>query len=73
MNPTVVDTKHAFPTTRLHIPHRDSLISKIMERLKTIAKTRFDQSGATAEHRSFVDANLLDETVGPEISRTLRR
>ena len=73
MNQTVAHTQNPVPATLLNFPGHDSLISKIMERLKTIAKSRFAETGTAVQHQSYMDANLLDETVGPEISRSLRR
>ena len=38
-----------------------------------MAKILRPHFSATSKHQSFIDANLLDEIMGPEISRTLRR
>jgi len=53
--------------------NQESLLAKIVSRLNTIAKFFGVDSRATQAHRSFIDANLLDPQIGPEISRTLRR
>ena len=73
MNQTVTHTKHIIPTIRLKAPDQESLLSKIIARLKTISINRRQKANTRIQHRSFIDANLLDAVMGPEISRTLRR
>ena len=73
MSQTIAHTDYSVPVTRSKAQDHQSLISKIIARLNTIAKIRRPQFGAKPKHQSFIDANLLDATMGPEISRTLRR
>ena len=73
MNQTITHTEYFVPATRSQAQDHDSLISKIIARLNTIAKIRRPQFSPKPKHQSFIDANLLDATMGPEISRTLRR
>jgi hypothetical protein len=73
MNQTIAHTEYFAPATRSQVQGRESLIYKIIARLNMIAKTRRSQFSAKPKHQSFIDANLLDATMGPEISRTLRR
>jgi len=77
MSQTITHTKQPreFPWRFIGslIQVRESLISKIISGLNRIVKTRRPQFNARSKHQSFMDANLLDATMGPEISRTLRR
>jgi hypothetical protein len=73
MSQAITHTEYSVAATRSKVQGRESLISKIIARLNTIAKIRRPQFGAKPKHQSFIDANLLDATMGPEISRTLRR
>ena len=73
MSQAIAHTEYSVPATRSKVQGHDSLISKIIARLNTIAKIRRPQFNPQPKHQSFIDANLLDATMGPEISRTLRR
>ena len=73
MSQTIAHIEYSVPATRSKAQDRESLISKIIARLNTIVKNRRSQFSAKPKHQSFIDANLLDATMGPEISRTLRR
>ena len=73
MSQTVAYTEYSDQATRSKVPGSESLISKIIARLNSIATTRRPRFGAGAKHQSFMEANLLDDVMGPEISRTLRR
>jgi len=73
MNQTVAHTEYFVPASRSKVQGGESLISKIIARLNTITRIRRPQFSARPKHQSFIDANLLDDTMGPEISRTLRR
>ena len=73
MSQTITHTEHSFPAIRSKVQGRESLISKIIARLSKIVKARRPQFSTKSKHQSFMDANLLDATMGPEISRTLRR
>lgn len=72
MNQTDAYTNYATPTTRSKTHNHDSLLSKIVARLKTISIRRRLKNRTRFQHQSFIDANLLDDVMGPEISRTLR-
>jgi hypothetical protein len=73
MSQAIAHTEYSVPATHSKVQGRESLISKIIAWVNTIAKIRRPQFGATPVHQSFLDANLLDEFMGPEINRTLRR
>lgn len=73
MSQTIAHTEYSVPAIRSKVQGRDSLISKIIARLNTIATIHRTKIGAKPKHQSFLDANMLDDTMGPEISRTLRR
>jgi len=73
MSQTVAYTDYSDPATRSKVQGGESLKSKIIAKLNTIAKIRLPQFSAGTKHQSFMDANLLDDFMGPEISRTLRR
>ena len=73
MSQTVTYTDYSDSANASKVQGRESLISKIIAKLNTIAKIRRPQFSVKPEHQSFIDANLLDEVMGPEISRTLRR
>jgi hypothetical protein len=53
--------------------YKGSLLEQIVSRLAKMAKTIYVKDNSTPQYRSFMDENLLDPVVGPEISRTLRR
>ena len=53
--------------------YKGSLLERIISSLAKMAKAFYVKDNATPQHRSFMDENLLDPVVGPEISRTLRR
>ena len=72
MNQTIAHTEYPVPATRPKTQGRESLISKLITRLNTIAKVGRPQFSAKFKHQSFIDANLLDDLMGPEIRRTLR-
>jgi hypothetical protein len=73
MSQTVTYTEYSDPAIASKVQDRESLISKIIAKLNVIAKIRRPQFSARTKHQNFIDANLLDEVMGPEISRTLRR
>ena len=72
MNQTIAHSEYSVPVTRSKVQDFESLISKIIARLNTITKIRRPQFSVKPKHQSFIDANLLDDTMGPEIARTLR-
>ena len=73
MSQPVSYTEHSNPAICTKDQSGESLIHKIIARLKTIANIHHPQFNARTKHQSFIDANLLADTMGPEISRTLRR
>ena len=73
MSQTITHTEHSFAAICPMIRGRESLISKITTRLGKLVKTRRPKHSARSKHQSFMDANLLDATMGPEIGRTLGR
>jgi len=73
MSQSIARTEHSFPAIRSMIQGPESLISKIITALNRMVRTPRPRFGARSRHQSFMDANLLDATMGPEISRTLRR
>ena len=73
MNQTVTDTNYAISPNQSKSPDYESLLSKIVSRLKTISINHRLKANTRIQHRSFIDANLLDDVMGKEISRTLRR
>ena len=73
MNQTVTQAAYVIPTTRSKAPGLESLLGKIVARLKTISINHRRKAITRTQHQSFMDANLLDDAMGPEISRTLRR
>jgi hypothetical protein len=73
MNQTDAYTNYSTPATRSEAHDHESLLSKIVAGLKTISMSRRLKVQARFQHQSFMDANLLDDVMGPEISRTLRR
>ena len=73
MSQSITHTEHSFPAIRSMSQGRESLISKITTALNKMVRTPRPRFGAKSRHQSFMDANLLDATMGPEISRTLRR
>ena len=53
--------------------NHESLLDRIISKLTKISKA-FNVEGHTRQqHKSFIEENLLDPNMGPEISRTLRR
>ena len=71
MNQTNAQKNYATPAT--HAQDNESLFSKIVADLKTKLVSRCPKVRVRFQHQSFMDANLLDDVMGKEISRTLRR
>lgn len=72
MNQTLTRPAYDVPLEQPRSRQQVSLASKILARLRdwlNSSRSRYDNR---VEYRSFVDTNLLDDTVGPEIKRTLR-
>ena len=53
--------------------YQGSLLDRIISRLSKVLKAFVIEGHTVQRHKSFVDANLLDPLMGPEISRTLRQ
>ena len=51
---------------------RDSLLEKIFSRLVQSLKSYRTPGKSTVVHVGFIESNLLDRNLGPEISRALR-
>jgi len=73
MNHTVAYKIHTVPAIRSNDKDHESLLRKFVARLHTILMSRRPKKNTRLQHKSFMDANLLDDVMGPEISRTLRR
>lgn len=53
--------------------NRDSFMKRIISKITNMAKDFCAIDKSISQHKSFMDENLIDPIVGPEISRTLRR
>ena len=72
MNHTVAYKIYTAPAIRSNDKDHESLLTKFVARLNTMWMSRPEKS-TRLQHKSFMNANLLDNVMGPEISRTLRR
>jgi len=72
MNHAVAYKTYTTQAIRSNDKDHESLLTKFVARLNTIWMSR-PQKSTRFQHKSFMDANLLDDVMGPEISRTLRR
>jgi hypothetical protein len=80
MNHTVTHSAtsiYATPITRPEVlpavENKDSLLERAISNLTNMAKVFFVKYKSIPQYKSFMDENLLDPVVGPEISRSLRR
>ena len=73
MSHTDTYTNYATAINHSKTQNGQSLLSKIIAGLKALSMSRNPQIRTRYQHQSFMDANLLDEVMGKEISRTLRR
>ena len=73
MSHTDTYTNYATAIKHSKAQNGQSLLSKIITGLKAISISWNQQIHTRSQHQSFMDANLLDEAMGKEISRTLRR
>jgi hypothetical protein len=68
---------YATPITRPEVlpgvENKGSLLDRVISNLAKMAKVFSVKDKSIPQHQSFMDENLLDPVVGPEISRTLRR
>ena len=72
MNQTIYDPIHAVRLDSTRARHVESLLSKIWARLRDSVKGYRVVSARRSKPLTFIEVNLLDETMGPEIRRTLR-
>ena len=73
MNHTVAYKIHTALATPADDQDHESFLTKIVTWLTTTSMSRHPIMNTGSQHKSFIDANLLDDVMGPEISRTLRR
>ena len=75
MNNTVTSI-NASPVNRMlggsFSEDHESLLDRIVSQLTRISKAFVVRNQAMKQHKSFIDANLLDSNMGPEINRCLR-
>ena len=68
---------YATPITRPEVlpgvENKGSLLERIISNLAKMTKDFCVKYKSIPQYKSFMDENLLDPVVGPEISRTLRR
>jgi hypothetical protein len=68
---------YATPTTRPEVlpgvENKGSLLERVISNLTKMIKDFVVKYKSIPQHKTFMDENLLDPVVGPEISRTLRR
>ena len=72
-------TTYRFNSTSISLPESNnkskshsSLLSRIFRKFRRYSKFYKTEYQAKYRHKSYLDANLLDQNAGPEISRTLR-
>jgi hypothetical protein len=73
MNHTVAYKIYTAPASRSNDQDHESFLRKNVAWLNTILMSCRPKKSTRFQHKSFMDANLLDDVMGPEISRTLRR
>ena len=73
MNQTVAYKIYSAPAAHSKNQGHESLLRKVLAALKTISMGCQPKDGSNVQHQNFMDENLLDDLMGPEISRTLRR
>lgn len=73
MNHTVAYKIYTTPTIQSNDQSPESFSGKIGSWLNTILRSRRSKKSIWFQHKTFMDANLLDDVMGTEISRTLRR
>ena len=61
------------PMVHSQIVDWESLLDRIISNVTKIAKSFSDWNQVVSQHNTFIESNLLDPVMGPEISRTLRR
>ena len=71
-NPNDV-TPITHPGVQSSAQNQESLLDRLISRLSKITKGFSVENQSIHQHKSFMDENLLDSGIGPEISRTLRR
>ena len=70
---SIYATPITHPEVLTGVENKDSLLKRIISNLAKMAKVFFVKYKSIPQYKSFIDENLLDPVVGPEISRTLRR
>ncbi len=73
MNPTIAQADHAHIVTRSWVDESRSLLDTIVEKLKSALEDHSRQTAPPHRPQTFIEANLLDPEMGPEISRCLQR
>ena len=64
---------YAQSVNRAHGGEQETLLSRIFERLVRAVNSSARDTRAQNGYQGFIDSNLLDSNLGPEISRTLRQ
>lgn len=72
MNQTLTRPAYDVPLEQPRSRQQVSLASKLLTRLRDWLNSYRSRYDDRVEHHTFIDANLLDDTMGPEIKRTLR-
>jgi hypothetical protein len=80
MNHTVTHSAasiYATPITRPEVSpgveNKGSILERVISSLAKMTKDFCVKDKPISQYKSFMDENLLDPVVGPEVSRTLRR
>lgn len=73
MSHTVAYKIHTAPVIRSNDRVHESFLRIIAAWVNTLLTSHHPKMSTRYQHKSFMDANLLDDVMGPEISRTLRR
>ena len=73
MSHTVAYKIHTIPSTHSNDRDHGSFFRIIATWLNKALMSHRPNMSTRYQHKSFMDANLLDDVMGPEISRTLRR
>ena len=72
MNQTIYHPIYASRLETNRCRYRESLLSKIRARLRDSMNGTRAEYGKRSKPGTFIEANLLDDIMGPEIRRTLR-
>ena len=66
-------TSITLPESNKASQNHASLLGRIFSKFWKSSKIYSTEYRTKYRHQSFIDANLLDQNAGPEISRTLRQ